>query len=343
MPLGACAAAAEVTFKAPTAVKIRNGSFSSAADIDASDTTKAPSPDDWTPPPKLPRKTTIPIFFRQSLVFVLTPTGFLVTIYSLNIVAWGGMLFLLLLNTSAAMCAPNSAANIFNGCDDIDSPRRRWIEIDSQILNALFCVTGFGLAPWRFRDLYWLLRWRVGAVRGQRRASRALRVLAGIHRRWVRLPGSDTLEQGWVTHAACIGREEVHAETEEQDERVPLPVNKRPADPASGFRAPPTRLWLLDLVVWCNVCNTFMQAVLCGFMWGFSRYTRPGWATGLFVGLGCVVAGLAGIVMFREGKAVEKIEGVAAEESADGSQDECVERDAQATPRVLRQLGKGDV
>ncbi|KFY94778.1 hypothetical protein V498_03727 [Pseudogymnoascus sp. VKM F-4517 (FW-2822)] len=30
-------------------------------------------------------------------------------------------------------------------CDDINSPRRVWIEIDSQILNALFCVTGFGL------------------------------------------------------------------------------------------------------------------------------------------------------------------------------------------------------
>jgi len=32
------------------------------------------------------------------------------------------------------------------------------IEIDSQILNALFCVTGLGLLPWRLRDLYLLHR-----------------------------------------------------------------------------------------------------------------------------------------------------------------------------------------
>src|SRR5436190_6434318 len=32
------------------------------------------------------------------------------------------------------------------------------IEIDSQILNALFCVTGIGLLPWRLRDGYLLYR-----------------------------------------------------------------------------------------------------------------------------------------------------------------------------------------
>ena len=62
-------------------------------------------------------------------------------------------------------------------------------------------------------------------------------------------------------------------------------------------------------------------------MWGLTRYvkftsmlkisnadlfrlTRPSWATGLFVGLACVVAGVAGIEMFIEGKKVKKFEGV---------------------------------
>ena len=56
-------------------------------------------------------------------------------------------------------------------CDDLYSPRRECIpypaktkthhlgiEVDSQILNALFCVTGLGLLPWRLRDTYYLLR-----------------------------------------------------------------------------------------------------------------------------------------------------------------------------------------
>ena len=66
----------------------------------------------------------------------------------LNVVAWGGMLFLLLVEAAPAMCNPT--------CNDLYSARRIWIEIDSQILNALFCVTGLGLLPWRLRD-GWLL------------------------------------------------------------------------------------------------------------------------------------------------------------------------------------------
>ncbi|OWP44593.1 hypothetical protein CEG18_29200, partial [Pseudomonas nitroreducens] len=76
------------------------------------------------------------------------------TIYGLNIVAWGAMLFFLLLDAAPAMDHPDKDSN--------DSPRKKWLEIDSQILNALFCVTGFGLAPWRFRDLWNLLQVRFG-------------------------------------------------------------------------------------------------------------------------------------------------------------------------------------
>jgi hypothetical protein len=90
--------------------------------------------------------------FTAAWKFVTTPTGFLMTVYGLNVVAWGAMLFFLLLGAAPAMNHPSK--------DAINSPRKIWIEIDSQILNALFCVTGFGLAPWRFRDLYWLIKAR---------------------------------------------------------------------------------------------------------------------------------------------------------------------------------------
>ncbi|RMD40835.1 hypothetical protein DV735_g4315, partial [Chaetothyriales sp. CBS 134920] len=85
--------------------------------------------------------------------FVLTPFGFFVTLYGLNVVGWGAMIFFVLLKAAPAMCHPS--------CDADNSARKIWIEIDSQILNALFCVTAFGLAPWRFRDFYYLMRWRL--------------------------------------------------------------------------------------------------------------------------------------------------------------------------------------
>ncbi len=121
--------------------------------------------------------------FRHAMVgfwnYFTTTLGFLVVLYGLNVVAWGGMIFLLLCNAAPAMCYPS--------CNDINSPRRKWIEWDSQILNSLFCVTGFGLAPWRLRDWYYLLKFRI------LHDHTALRRLAGFHRSWFRLQGSQDL------------------------------------------------------------------------------------------------------------------------------------------------------
>lgn len=188
------------------------------------------------------------------------------------------------------MCYPS--------CNHIDSPRRKWIEWDAQILNALFCVTGFGLAPWRFRDLYFLLKYRVsGDYTGLRR-------LAGIHRGWFRLPGSETLP-------IDIGPQNVTSRIDGRiDDKLPFPEVKVPDAPLTGVRAAATRVWKMDVVVWLMVWNTIFQICLAVFMWHMSRYTRPDWATGLFVGLACVVAAVAGFMMFLEGKAVKSAEGV---------------------------------
>lgn len=206
-------------------------------------------------PPKLPWTTSFAIGLRAFWGWFLTPLGFLITIYALNVVAWGGMLFLLLCNASPAMCHPT--------CNDINSPRRKWIEWDSQILNALFCVTGYGLIPWRFRDLYWLLVYRIG-LQGRSREKRmiGLRRLAGIHRGWFRLQGS----QEWTS--------EFGDDRDATNDAVPLPLTKRLDPPLTGVRAPPTATWRLDFVIWCMVWNTFFQVCLCGFMWGLTRYVE---------------------------------------------------------------------
>ena len=243
----------------------------------------------YVPPPKLPWSTSTIIGLRAFWKWFLTPPGFLITLYGLNVVAWGGMLFLLLCNAAPAMCHPT--------CNDINSPRRKWIEWDSQILNALFCVTGFGLAPWRFRDLYWWAWWRLGRHEEQRLIG--IRRLAGIHSGWFRLPGSDCLDQADSPSAF-----------DPNNPAVPIPTSRLPDPPATGVRAPPTHRWKMDFVVWMNANNTFLQCVLCGFMWHYNRYTRPSWATGLFVALGCMAAGVGGLMMFHEGKNVKKVEGV---------------------------------
>jgi hypothetical protein len=250
----------------------------------------APFDNGYQFPPKHSWGEATKIFLVAFWKFFITPIGFLVTIYGLNVVAWGGMLFLLLCNASPAMCKPT--------CNDINSPRRVWIEIDSQILNALFCVTGFGTIPWRFRDLYYLLQYRI------QKKEIGLRRLAGINRGWFRLAGSQDLP-------VALGPADIETEISNVPEsQIPFPITKISNAPLTGIRAPPTAMWKLDFVIWTMVWNTFLQAVLSGFMWGLNRYDRPSWSTGLFVALACIVVACGGIMSFVEGKKVKSIEGV---------------------------------
>jgi hypothetical protein len=171
-----------------------------------------------------------------------TPLGFLTLIYGLNIIAWGGMLFLLICKAAPAMCHPS--------CDDINSPRQKWIEIDSQILNALFCIPGFGLAPWRIRDLYLWAQWRTGGI------DIGLTRLSEIHCSWFYGAPNDV----GILCVPC------------STEAAPIDIDN-------------TRCWTMDLFVWCNFLNTIFQVCLATCMWSMNRFHRPGWATGLFVAL----------------------------------------------------------
>lgn len=154
------------------------------------------------------------------------------------------------------------------------------------------------MAPWRFRDLYFLLQYRL------RRNQVSLRRLAGIHRGWYRLAGSAELPPH-------IGPQNVGQYLSiEVSPAVPFPESRMPNAPLTGRRAPPTKLWKLDLVIWLMVWNTFLQCCLAGFMWALNRFDRPSWSTGLFVALACCVAGFGGLIMFLEGKKVKGIEGV---------------------------------
>jgi hypothetical protein len=253
----------------------------------------APYENGYQFPPKHTKWEATEIALVGTFKFVTTPFGFLLTLYALNIVAWGGMLFLILIHAAPAMGHPSYSY--------IDSPAKKWLEIDSQILNALFCVTGLGLIPWRFRDFYYLLKWRYG------KDEIALRRLAGIHRNWFRLQGSQELP-------VLFNPQEIKPEDPLppgiNETALAIPVSLSPDAPLTGERASPSKYWLLDFVIWGFVWNTFLQIALCGMMWGYNRYNRPSWSVGLLISLACIVASAAGWVIFKEGKRVKKVEGV---------------------------------
>jgi uncharacterized membrane protein YcjF (UPF0283 family) len=125
--------------------------------------------------------------------------------------------------------------------------------------------------------------------------------LAGIHRSWYRLPGTEELSPD-------IGPDNLPADVPKQC--VPIPQEKMPNAPLTGTRAPATKVWKMDFMIWCMIVNTLAQVGLCGIMWGMNRYDRPSWSTGFLVAIGCIIAMVGGLVMWLEGRKVKRIEGV---------------------------------
>lgn len=265
---------------------------------------------------------TLAISSKAFWKFFKTPFGFCITFYGLNVVGWGAMIFFVLLNAAPAMCHPT--------CDAISSPRKKWIERDSQILNALFDVTGLGLLPWRCRDCYYLIQWKFFKNHeGHRR-------LAGIYRGWYRLPGSENmpedisppskLDYKRLMHPSKkapqiadddkphFEKVQEHIDELEANPAVPHPVWAMPQPPLTGIRAQPTKKGQIDTVIWMYMGNSVFQIALTSCMWYFNRFTRPSWTTGLFITLGCLTGIAAGIVTFIEGSKVKKVEGIPVEE-----------------------------
>jgi hypothetical protein len=207
--------------------------------------------------------------FLAAFKFLFTPTGLFIAIYGLNVVAWGAMLFFLLLNVST-----------------MSAERKEiWIEIDSQILNGLFCLTSWGLAPWRVRDTYWLLVWRLGS---EKSSNRSINQLARRNVSWFRIINS------------CV------------DEEAPCEELRHKT--STGNIAPPTSSWKMDFVVINMLLNSLFQIGMATFMWQYNRHNRPSFGVGLFIGLGCLSSLLGGVMSWWEGRKVKKIEGPILEE-----------------------------
>ncbi|RWA11109.1 hypothetical protein EKO27_g4007 [Xylaria grammica] len=245
-------------------------------------------------PPRYPIKEQIQWGIFAFWDFYNTGFGLFFTIYALNVVGWGLMIVLLIGEAAPELCWVHGKYD----CDNIDSPRRIWIEIDSQVLTALFSATGFGLAPWRIRDLYLLLRYRI------HKDQKALRRLAGVHRAWLRLEGSDELPP-------TLGPKNVEETTVPYDvNSVPYPLETIPDPPPTGVRAPPSKLWKMDFIAWFNIWYIIFQGFLAGFMWALSRYNRPPWTTGLFFALTFITSSAAGIMEASQVLNIRAIEGV---------------------------------
>jgi hypothetical protein len=116
-----------------------------------------------------------------SASFFFTFSGLLVTFYFLLVAAFAIFLAILLADSAPAMSHKWGPDEVQN------SQRGIWIEVCTQVLTALFCITGLGLLPTRARDLILIIR---GQILGDIYSSnRILRIhsnwfWAGFSRNW---------------------------------------------------------------------------------------------------------------------------------------------------------------
>ncbi|SCV73889.1 BQ2448_6319 [Microbotryum intermedium] len=106
---------------------------------------------------KQKRKETFRLQMQGIKAFLKTPLGVFFFIYGINVVVWGAGLVLLL------MIPMGSYA------------KKLWVEVCSQVLTALFCVTSLFPLPWRLMDAYSIcIIWHYAVVTRKRRAKLGL-------------------------------------------------------------------------------------------------------------------------------------------------------------------------
>lgn len=196
--------------------------------------------------------------------WLLKPMGFAITIYGLNIIAWGGNVISFALQRSPANVPPELQWSLFI------TPNGDWVWLlNPECAFLRHWIRPLPLArPWTLP----VVSMASGARENQSTES------VGSPRRNPRKLVSKIFR--------------FDPATDDHLEQAPGKWD--------GGYATPTPSWKLDVVVWGNILNTVFQVCLAVCMWAFNRFDRPSWTTGLFVGLACVAAGIPGIIMWME-------------------------------------------
>jgi len=171
-----------------------------------------------------------------------------------------------------------------------------WVELSSQVENALFTLTGIGLLPWRVMDTYRILKiWRYKRLDATLRRQQSFPPLENQDD----LPDPD-LDPNF-THVLT---EKQQRDLRRQQKRFQKSQMWYRAHGTDTHRAFPINTALLICLLVDG--NSFFQCFLCGCMWGLNRYNRPAWTTGLLIPASFLCAIAAGVTIAKGGSKTKK-------------------------------------
>ncbi|KAF9510285.1 hypothetical protein BS47DRAFT_92513 [Hydnum rufescens UP504] len=213
--------------------------------------------------------------------FLMTPTGIVVGIYGFLVVFWGAAIVFFL-------------AKFIN----LHNPQQQkfWIEISSQVENALFTVTGVGLIPWRLMDTY-----RILFIWHYKRLDARLRMRLDLPP----LQHPDDLPDPQIdpnfTHV--LTEKQQKDLRRQQREFAKSQTWYRPHSTDTHRAFPIGTALLICLLV---DGNSFFQCILCGTMWGLNEYNRPPWTTGLLIPASFLCGIGAAVIIARGGSKTKR-------------------------------------
>lgn len=192
--------------------------------------------------------------------YVRQPVGFLITLYAFLLTFWGAAWVLFLI-----------------GWIGVGGRQAYFIEICDQILTALFCVVGIGMAPWRAIDTYHMAfvakyahkTWRV-------RRERGLPALKNHNELPARPPAHP-----WETHAEQQQQED-ELPVLNSTEQTKLEHHQSKLSSSHTFYKPHETdthhafsVRLLIAIVTLLDCHSLFQMALGGTTWGIYYKDRP--------------------------------------------------------------------
>ncbi|CUA70390.1 hypothetical protein RSOLAG22IIIB_00750 [Rhizoctonia solani] len=217
--------------------------------------------------------------------YITTPMGFVSFVYGFLCAFWGAAIVIFLAKI----------INLHN-----EDRQGFWVEISSQIENALFTVTGVGLIPWRVIDTY-----RIAKIWHYRQVTRRLR-------RKAKLPA---LIDGNDLPDPVYNPNYVHVLSDRQQEDLHYQQQKfmasqtwyRPHETETHKAFPIKTALFICLYI---DFNSVFQCMLCGCMWSMNRFERPAWTTGTLIPASFLCGIAAGVLIWRGGNQTKKVKEV---------------------------------
>lgn len=236
--------------------------------------------------------------------FLKTPIGVIAGIYGFLVVFGGAALVLFLVG------AINNGKN-----------KDYWVEVFSQLENALFTIPGVGLIPWRVRDTWrmaWIayyqhLTWRLRKKQGLPKLADkndipSVGPAPGKARKKNKVPDNDDSSDDESVSTSSPQELPADAVLSPQQALQLHSLQTRFAESQSWYRPHETFThhafsisYALYITIF-NDLNSLFQCLLCGYMWGYATHyhDRPAWSTGTFMPCS-FLAGIAAAVLIWKG------------------------------------------